>query len=310
VTVLSENTKLRFDMQQGKIGFSSDQPPVGDTAQMEDTEAQMRRALGLYGDTPRHRIEPDRADSPQRSTDRYSPGGHSPGGHGAGGHRRRFVQDGDVPVTIVRRDAGPDPSNNRPAALVAPSQSRLQRTEAALAAETAAHERVERALAEAHATIRDLQTKIGHFELAKNEALDKARQIREAHDTLAAAAEAHEHELTVADERVRAAEAAFETTQATLADERSLRRSVERSLRESESARENAELLVRELTEQAAAVPVPVAPPAAPRRKPGLKPAPAPVVAHSRRRPSEPEPATEPEPVKWWLVQKPAAKRR
>ena len=53
------------------------------------------------------------------------------------------------------------------AAPSAPTTSRLQRTEAALAAETIAREKAERSLSETQSVVRDLQTKIGHAELAK-----------------------------------------------------------------------------------------------------------------------------------------------
>jgi hypothetical protein len=294
--VLSENTKLRFDPHQGKIGLSPDQSPAGESTQMEDTEAQMRRALGLYGDSPRPRMEPDRSDGTQRPMDRYAPGGH----------RRRFVQDGDVPVTVVRRDGGLDQLANRPAVAVPPSQSRLQRTEAALSVETAARDRAERALAEAQATIRDLQTKIGHADLAKNEALEAARRERESHAALIAAAEDHERQLAEAEDRVKAAEDALETAEGTLFEERSARRTAERSLREAVAARENAEQMLQELSEQEAPEP---APPPVMRRvaaKPEVK-----TVAPSRRaKVVAAAPEVEPEPVKWWLTTKPAAKRR
>jgi hypothetical protein len=263
---------------------------------MEDTEAQMRRALGLYGDSPRPRVEQDRSDMPSRSMDRFGPNGH----------RRRFVQDGDVPVTIVRRDSNPDPLANRPATLLPPSQSRLQRTEAALAVETAARDRAERALADAQAIIRDLQTKIGHADLAKNEAVDALRRERETHATLQAAAEEHEHSLAEAAERVRAAEEALEDANTALAEERSARKAAERSLREAVAAREHAERLLRELSEQPA--PAPMQPPA-PRRP--VARTEADVIAPRRKvRVAAQEPEVEPEPVKWWLMTKPLAKRR
>jgi len=268
---------------------------------MEDTEAQMRRALGLYGDQPRHRTEPDRSDGPQRSMDRYAPGGH----------RRRFVQDGDVPVTIVRRDGNPDPLANRPAAQVPPSQSRLQRTEAALAVETAARDRAERALADAQAIIRDLQTKIGHAELAKNEALEAARREREAHATLQAAHDDHERQLAEADEHVKAAEQALETAEATLFDERSARRAAERSLREAVAARESAELLLQEMSEEPTPEPIPLQLPLPVKARVATRPEVEPVVARRRPKTITPEPEVEPEPVKWWLLPtKTAAKRR
>jgi hypothetical protein len=303
VTVLSENTKLRLDPHQGKIGLSPESPQAGEAAQLEDTEAQMRRALGLYGDSPRPRIESDRSDAPQRSLDRFAPGGH----------RRRFVQDGDVPVTIVRRDGNADPHANRPATLVPPQQSRLQRTEAALAMETAARDRAERALADAQATIRDLQTKIGHAELAKNEAVETVRREREAHGAVLASAEEHEQQLTEAHERMSAAEEALEVAQTALSEERGTRRAVERSLREAIAARENAEALLNEMAE-APPPPPPVALPVK-RRVVGRPEVPArpevepsPVRRRGKLLASEPE--VEPEPVKWWLMTKPAAKRR
>ena len=123
----------------------------------------MRRALGLLGDAPRHRAD---ADRPEQT-------GRTGGGFNGGLHRRRFVQDGDIPVTVLRRDPGLDAPANRIAPPVSvPSSSRLQRTEAALAAETAARDKAERALNEAYGVVKDLQTKIGHAELAKNEALE------------------------------------------------------------------------------------------------------------------------------------------
>jgi hypothetical protein len=295
--VLSENTKLRFDPHQGKIGLSSDSAPAGESTQMEDTEAQMRRALGLYGDAPRQRIEPERSEGPQRTMDRYAPNGH----------RRRFVQDGDVPVTIVRRDGITDPLTTRPAAQIPPSQSRLQRTEAALAVETAARDRAERALAEAQAMIRDLQTKIGHADLAKNEAVEAARREREAHASLQAAAEEHERLLAEADERVKAAEEVLEDAQTALAEERSARKAAERSLREAIAAREHAERLLRELSEAPDPEPIPLP---VKRRVVAARPEVEVLPPRRKARFAAAEPDVEPEPVKWWLTAKPTAKRR
>ena len=59
-----------------------------DEARLRATEAQMRRALGL-DDRTLPRPEPEQATGPNRQ------------------HRQRhFVRDGEVPVTIVRRDDG------------------------------------------------------------------------------------------------------------------------------------------------------------------------------------------------------------
>jgi hypothetical protein len=58
-------------------------PP--DDARLRSTETQMRHALGLRGHTP----------------PRSSASGSQP-------QRRRFVRDGEVPVTVLRRDHQPD----------------------------------------------------------------------------------------------------------------------------------------------------------------------------------------------------------
>ena len=69
------------------------------------------------------------------------------------GHRRRFAQDGDVPVVVVRgrRD------DNREAA------------ESAVQSEREARGQAERSLAAAQAAIRDLQTKLAHMEMSQAE---------------------------------------------------------------------------------------------------------------------------------------------
>ena len=134
-------------------------------------------------------------DQPSRLGERFN----------GGLHRRRFVQDGDIPVTVLRRDQGHEAPVHRGAApAAAPTSSRLQRTEAALAAETAAREKAERSLAEAQSVVRDLQTKIGHAELAKNEAIETLRREREAWSQLRTESEAWETRLQDALEQVRA----------------------------------------------------------------------------------------------------------
>lgn len=116
----------------------------------------MRRALGL-----------DRSPAPRpngtRSGDAPSPGRH----------RHRFVSDGEVPVVMVQ--SRPDqPGSNRLDAANA----------AALKDERAARERAERSLQAAQATIRDLQTKLAHATLARDEV---AAALRACQEQLAAA---------------------------------------------------------------------------------------------------------------------------
>jgi len=84
--------------------------------------------------------------------------------------RRRFVQDGEVPVTVVnaRPRQGLD-ALGPPRSAISPHE-RAEAAEAALGAERSAHERTERLLREAQASLLDLQTKQGHAELARGEA--------------------------------------------------------------------------------------------------------------------------------------------
>lgn len=248
---------------------------------MDDAEQQMRRALGLYGDAPRPRPENERSEPAPRAG----------GGFMQGVHRRRFVQDGEVPVTVVRRDV-PD-ATHPGSGQATPTSSRLQRVEAALAAETASRERAERALHEAQAAVQALQTKIGHNDLAKNEALAASRRHLE---EIAALKE----ELASAAERLLEAE-----TRASDIEEDM--RAMRAELTEERRARKLAERLLREATEEAApAVPFEVA--VAPRPREPVERIPA-----RRGRPPtfHAEPDVEPEPVKWWLLPaKTASKRR
>jgi hypothetical protein len=303
VNTLSENTKLRFDPLAALGPRSTPAAPVSSpaadpAAPVDETESAMRRALGLLGETSRQRPEPERSEPMARTQDRF----------GSGVHRRRFVQDGDVPVTVLRRD--PAAGHETPAAAALPTSSRLQRTEAALAAETAARSQAERTLSEVQGVVRDLQTKIGHADLAKTEAVEALRREREAACDLRKQLEAIKAEL--AEARAEASDAAHASAdfEHAISEERQSRRALEKSLRAAELARDDAERLVQSLSEEAPAVAayqpddtvtvqLPVAAP--PPRKRGR-----PQIV---RQPTLPE--LEPEPVKWWLTPaKSAAKRR
>jgi hypothetical protein len=120
-----------------------------DDARLRATEAQMRHALGLQGDV-----------SPQSSNS----GSHPP-------QRRHFVRDGEVPVTVVNRD-------HRPGG--APGSNQLDAARQAIRSQAAARERAERLLEEAQAAIRDLQTKLAHERLAKDDAARRAESERQA----------------------------------------------------------------------------------------------------------------------------------
>jgi hypothetical protein len=112
------------------------------------TEIGVRRALGLTANSPRPSQQ--RLESPRQ--------------------RRRFVQDGEVPVTVLRGNEGSG----------APAQAgnRIAELEAALDAERAAHAAAARCLEEARASIRSLQTRLGHAELAFDEAIAGERRAR------------------------------------------------------------------------------------------------------------------------------------
>ncbi len=115
----------------------------------------MRRALGLNGD-------PGQAQKPS------APLGVS---NGPQAQRRRFVRDGEVPVTLVHRSHGPDDHA---------TSNQLDATRQALQVQNAAREKVERALAEAQAVARDLETKLAHERLAKGEVEQRAASQRHA----------------------------------------------------------------------------------------------------------------------------------
>jgi hypothetical protein len=277
--------------------------PDEDTAQVDEAESAMRKALGLLGDASRHRPDTDRMEPPPRGPDRFN----------GGLHRRRFVQDGDVPVTVLRREPGHDAQVHRATAApaVPPSSSRLQRTEAALAAETAGREKAERALADLQATLRDLQTKIGHAELTKNEAISALRVERESISGLRAEIETLKMQVADAQARAEAAEASASEYDDMLTDERQARKAVEKSLKAAEAARDIAEQLVRTLSEETPSAPSTIKPV----RGPVLVEPEVIAVPRKRGRPPGPRavvvPEAEPEPVKWWLApSKTAAKRR
>ena len=303
---LSENLKLRPDSP--RVDTRADKSRVPDTGSTivpaaseagpgDEAESQMRKALGLLGESSRHRVDADRMEPPARLGDRFN----------GGVHRRRFVQDGDIPVTVLRRDQGHEAPVHRGAiAPATPTNSRLQRTEAALTAETASREKAERSLAETQSIVRDLQTKIGHAELAKNEAIDTLRRERDAIIQLRTACNGTEERLMDALERTRVAERALHACHEQLNDERNARKAAEKAMRMGQSARENAEQLVRGLSDE-----MPRPPPTEPRhltseRKTRVIPEPEVAVAARGRR----TPEAEPEPVKWWLNTKPTGKKR
>jgi len=98
---------------------------------------------------------------PQTKRLQAGPPGRPAGRPAADKPRHHFVQDGAVPVTILNR--------HRPDEADGPSAGHAA-VEAALQDERAARAKAEQALQEALATVYDLQTKLGHAELAHMEA--------------------------------------------------------------------------------------------------------------------------------------------
>jgi hypothetical protein len=237
-------------------------PPPPDALDITSAEEHMRRVLGLTGDRAA-RDSPPRTERPQAS-----PPGRPAGRAPADKLRHRFVQDGAVPVTVISR--------HRPDEADALSASRAA-TEAALQDERAARAKAERALQEALATVRDLQTKLGHAELAHREALGTAQTARAEVDTLRA-----EH----GEQALRWRE--------DLAAERAARAAAEAALAEAANARGPA---ARTRPSASAAQPLLDLPDASP--LPEAAP-PAKAVAKRARKAAQPR-QREPEPVKWWL---------
>lgn len=288
VRKLSENLKLRIGL--GTTDDKSDPALPNDLGPIDEAESQMRKALGLLGEAPRHRPDPERLEAPVRTAS-----------FSGGLHRRRFVQDGDVPVTVVRRDQGHEALPHRaPTPSSQPNSNRLQRAEAALAAETQAREKAERQLAEAHSIVRDLQTKIGHAELAKVEALEALRQEREAAAHYPSEVESLRAQLHELRDQLQAAEKAAAEYQDQIGEELRARKQLEKALKATEAARDAAEHLVQTLSVEAPVEPERKAPAETQRRPRGD------VSAASRQRVVE----AEPEPVKWWLNAKVPTKRR
>jgi hypothetical protein len=118
-------------------------------SKQDDAEARMRRALGLQ-----------RSPSalPNSTPPTSVPSGSPP-------NRRRFVRDGEVPVTVVHRDHRQDDGHGG---------SQLEAVRQSLREQTEAGERAERSLTEAQNTIRDLQTKLAHERLSRDEVLQAA----------------------------------------------------------------------------------------------------------------------------------------
>lgn len=234
----------------------SESSPALGASDSGNTEEEMRRALGLDGGSPSHRA-PHGTRPPER---------HTPDGQ-----KRRFVQDGEVPVFVVqgRRATGLH-AEPRLASSASPV-NRLEIAENALRAEREARAGVERSLAEAQGTIHDLQTALGHAMLARDEAQNAMRRAEGERQAAEAA-------LTGEREAREQAEAALLAANAKLA-------ATEQPKREARPVGRPRKIVATQLT-------MAVALPETPKRTRG---------------PAKPKAAAEPKPVRWWI--KPKAKK-
>ena len=178
----------------------------------------MRRALGLRETSP--------ASQPT----------HSPNPSNGPHQRRQFARDGDVPVTHIHSDSG----------------GRLQQLDAArqaLKEQTASREEAERLLADARNIIHDLETKLGHEHLARDEVTQRINAERLQLEELLSA------------------------VQEELATERALRARAERERDEAVVATQTAEQRLRQRSAAKAALPPPAPSPTdQPRRRGGRPP--------------------------------------
>ncbi len=264
----------------------------------------MRRALGLQagpGVNPR-----------PRQMDRFS---QEP-------RKRVFSRDGDVPVTIVNSRAKQEGNALLARPLSLDPAPRHEELAQALAAERAKREQAERSLRDAQTTIHDLQTKLGHAQLALDELRAEIRA--EAGSARELAAVRQETDALLSGERALRDEA-----EAALREERSHRRVADNALREATNARALAEerlkeaqaliLTLREAKTQAPAQAVPPAPPppppsaapvtAKPRRTAAVAAKPAPKPGPKPKKAAAASKQKEPQPVKWWLPSKTKKKK-
>lgn len=236
------------------------------TGPVDEAEMRMRRALGLAGNA-------------QGSATRRETGGQVPHHRPSGGTdrpTRRFAQDGDVPVVVLnaRRDhaSGTGSPVNRVAA-----------AEAAARTEREARERADRALKDALATVHDLQTRQGHIELARHEAVEAARKSAAELESLRQALAEHQQELDAAQAALQASEAKARASQTALAAEQKLRQAAETALEDALAARDLAETRQREAMADKAVPPRKRATPGA-RKRAGSSAAPAKVRASAKPR--------------------------
>ena len=169
---------------------------LSDDERLRATEAQMRRALGLRNTSQTQAIPPPATPTASASHPQ----------------RRRFVRDGEVPVSVIHRDQGDASGTNA-----------LEAARQALREQVAAREHAEHLLQEAQATIHDLQTKLAHERLARDEAVQRV------------------------DSEKQIVEQALQRVREELAAERDCRQKVEQERDDAIAARQEAEERMREV---------------------------------------------------------------
>ena len=188
-------------------------------------ETQMRRALGLASD------KPTRDGAPPESTRRLSLRPRSSDALPSGRPARRFVQDGDVPVTVVRGRWAQGPGSQEPVI------NRLAIAEAAAETERSKSERLERSLRDSLETIRDLQTKQAHIELARDEAVQALKGSAAALESLHTALRSHQEQLALMQAAVKASDRAVRAGSTALSAGRTARAASETAPQEAVSTR-------------------------------------------------------------------------
>ena len=234
----------------------------------------MRLALGL-GTRPANSGQPSATSGP------------APASHDAVRQRRRFAQDGDVPVVILHRGRDGE----------AGGENKLAAMTGELREERAARLKAERALDEANVLISSLKTKIRHAEMALEEKLLHEAEARAQWDALL---------VTEREARQQAETSAAEATLALSIMERKGEAAVRQTPVEPAAALPRANLFgdAETLSDS----------PAAPKRRLGKKT----IAAVSKpERPSESaeQPASalagddEDKPIEWWLPSFRAARK-
>jgi hypothetical protein len=263
--IVSDNDKPELESTSATLVLS----PETDASPEQMQEARIRRAWGLDGEAPRMRL-PERVE-PQpmpRPAERFTPGNH----------KRRFVQDGEVPVTLVHGLTGARREHHEPSAVraVAPT-NRLEIAETALAAEISSREKAEKALAESQAMVQQLQTKLGHADLARQDAVAALQREKETIADLRMA-------VAEAEARAEAVEAARVAAENALAAAQARPASSDESVARPEPTRRG--------------------------RKPKVLAASAGRTTAASGKSADETSMREPKPIRWWLTPKRSTKAR